>query len=300
VFLFWVAHGVTIFRVDNPHTKPFRFWEWVIAEVKARHPETIFLAEAFTRPKVMHHLAKLGFSQSYTYFTWRNTKAELAAYLTELAGPPTREYMRGNLFANTPDILHAYLQQGGRPAFKIRLVLAATLGASYGIYSGFELSENRAVKPGSEEYLDSEKYQYRQWNWDDPESLAGLITTLNDARHRLPALQGDWSLRFHDTDNDQVIAYSKRDGRTAVLTIVNLDYANMQEGWVRLPLADWGVAPGTPLAMADIVTGETYTWTSEWNYVRLEPDTRPAHVLVVELPESHSAPSTEHRARGTV
>ncbi len=283
VFLFWAAHGVTIFRVDNPHTKPFRFWEWVIAEVRAAYPDSVFLSEAFTRPKVMHHLAKLGFSQSYTYFTWRNTKAELVEYFTELTGPPARAYMRGNLFANTPDILHAYLQQGGRPAFTIRLVLAATLGATYGIYSGFELSENRAAKPGSEEYLDSEKYQFRQWNWDDPASLAGLITTLNAARHQYPALQSDWSLQFHTTDNDQLIAYSKRDGNTAIMTIVNLDYANVQEGWVQLPIADWGVAPGTPLTMTDLITGETYTWSSEWSYVRLEPDTRPAHVLVVTL-----------------
>ena len=283
VFLFWAARGVTIFRVDNPHTKPFRFWEWVIAEVKAAHPDSVFLSEAFTRPKVMHQLAKLGFSQSYTYFTWRNTKTELVEYLTELTTAPTREYMRGNLFPNTPDILHAFLQQGGRPAFKLRLILAATLAASYGIYSGFELSENRAVKPGSEEYLDSEKYQFRQWNWDDPASLAGLITTLNAARHEYTALQSDWSLRFHATDNDHLIAYSKRDGDTAIMTIVNLDYAGMQEGWVQLPLADWGIEPGTPLQMSDLLTGETYTWASEWNYVRLEPDTRPAHVLVVTL-----------------
>ena len=283
VFLFWAARGVTIFRVDNPHTKPFRFWEWVIAEVKAAHPGAVFLSEAFTRPKVMHHLAKLGFSQSYTYFTWRNTKAELAEYLTELTTAPTREYMRGNLFTNTPDILHAFLQQGGRPAFRLRLILAATLAASYGIYSGFELSENRAVKPDSEEYLDSEKYQFRQWNWDNPESLAPLVTTLNAARHQHKALQSDWSLRFHATDNDQLIAYSKRDGGTAIMTIVNLDYANMQEGWVQLPLADWGLAPGASLQVADLLTGEAYSWSSEWNYVRLEPDTRPAHVLVVTL-----------------
>ena len=284
VFEFWIDRGVTIFRVDNPHTKAFRFWEWVIADLKSRHPETIFLSEAFTRPKVMHYLAKLGFSQSYTYFTWRNTKTELVEYFTELTSGPGREYMRPNLFANTPDILHAYLQQGGRPAFAIRLVLAATLGASYGIYSGFELSENRPVKPGSEEYLDSEKYQYRQWNWDDPRSLSGLITTLNAARHEHAALQSDWSLRFHDTDNDQLVAYSKRADRTVVLTVVNVDYANMQHGWVRLPLADWQITPGTPLTLHDLITGETYTWTSEWNYVRLEPDTRPAHVLILELP----------------
>ncbi len=283
VFLFWAGHGVTIFRVDNPHTKPFRFWEWVIAEVKAAHPGSVFLSEAFTRPKVMRHLAKLGFSQSYTYFTWRNTKAELVEHLTELTSAPVREYMRGNLFTNTPDILHAFLQEGGRPAFKLRLILAATMGANYGIYSGYELSENRPAKPGSEEYLDSEKYQYRQWNWDDPASLAGLATTLNAARHAYAALQSDWSLRFHDTDNDHLIAYSKREGGTAVLTIVNLDYANMQQGWVKLPLDDWGIAPGAPLQMTDVLTGETYTWSSEWNYVRLEPGTRPAHVLVVIL-----------------
>ena len=285
VFVFWIEKGVTVFRVDNPHTKAFRFWEWAIADLKSRHPDTVFLSEAFTRPRVMHYLAKLGFSQSYTYFTWRNTKAELVEYFTELATGPGREYMRPNLFANTPDILHEYLQHGGRPAFKIRLVLAATLGASYGIYSGFELSENRPVKPGSEEYLDSEKYQYRQWNWDHPDSLAPLITLLNDARHAYRALQSDWSLRFHDTDNDHIVAYSKRDARVVILTIVNLDYGNMQQGFVRVPLADWASRDdGGRIVASDLITGETYTWTAEWNYVRLEPDTRPAHVLVIQLP----------------
>ena len=296
VFLFWIERGVTIFRVDNPHTKTFRFWEWAIADIKARHPDTVFLSEAFTRPKVMHHLAKLGFSQSYTYFTWRNTKAELVEYFTELTAGPGREYMRPNLFANTPDILHEYLQQGGRPAFMIRLILAATLGASYGIYSGFELSENRPVKPGSEEYLDSEKYQYRQWNWDDPGSLAPLVTLLNDARHTYRALQSDWSLRFHDTDNDQILAYSKQDSRVAVLVIVSVDHAHMQHGWVRVPMGDWA-APGGAVKAADLLTGETYTWTSESNYVRLEPGTRPAHVLVIELPAR--AAGTGHPARST-
>ena len=287
VFVFWIEKGVTIFRVDNPHTKAFRFWEWCIADLKSRYPETIFLSEAFTRPRVMHYLAKAGFSQSYTYFTWRNTKAELVEYFTELTAGPGREYMRPNLFANTPDILHEYLQRGGRPAFKIRLVLAATLGASYGIYSGFELSENRPAKPGSEEYLDSEKYQFRQWNWEDPSSLAPLITLLNDARHAYRALQSDWSLRFHDTDNDQVIAYSKRDTRIAILTIVNLDYTHMQHGWVRVPFAEW--ARDGRISALDLISGETYTWTAEWNYVRLEPDTRPAHVLVIELPDPAKA-----------
>jgi starch synthase (maltosyl-transferring) len=307
VFLFWIDRGVTIFRVDNPHTKTFRFWEWAIADIKARHPQTVFLSEAFTRPKVMHYLAKLGFSQSYTYFTWRNTKAELAEYFTELTAGPGREYMRPNLFANTPDILHEYLQRGGRPAFMVRLILAATLGASYGIYSGFELAENRPVKPGSEEYLDSEKYQYRQWDWDGPASLAPLVTLLNDARHTYRALQSDGSLRFHDTDNDHLLAYSKRDSRVAVLVIVNVDYASMQHGWVRVPVADWAAAPGGAVNAADLLTGETYTWTSEWNYVRLEPGTRPAHVLVIELPPGtppptsgagHRAPASEEARRG--
>ncbi|MDQ3068881.1 MAG: alpha-1,4-glucan--maltose-1-phosphate maltosyltransferase [Acidobacteriota bacterium] len=283
VFLFWIDRGVTIFRVDNPHTKAFRFWEWAIADIKSRHPDTVFLSEAFTRPAIMRHLAKAGFSQSYSYFTWRNTKAELETYFTELTSTPVREYMRANLFANTPDILHEYLQQGGRPAFQIRLILAATLGASYGIYSGFELAENQPAKPGSEEYLDSEKYQFRQRDWDDPASLAELVTTLNAVRRAHPALQSDWPLAFHATDNDQLIAYSKRDARTGdtVLSIVNLDYAHMQQGWVQLPLADWEIEPGTPLRLADAITGETYIWSSEWNYVRLEPGTRPAHVLVV-------------------
>ncbi len=297
VFLFWIDKGVSVFRVDNPHTKAFRFWEWVIADVKARHPEAVFLSEAFTRPKVMHYLAKLGFSQSYTYFTWRNTKTELVEYFTELASAPGREYMRANLFANTPDILHDYLQRGGRPAFKVRLILAATLGASYGIYSGFELSENRPAKPGSEEYLDSEKYQYRQWRWDQPGSLAPLVTLLNDARHAYRALQSDASLRFHETDSDQLIAYSKRDSRVAILVVVNLDYANMREGWVRVPIGEWAAAPGAPIRAGDLLTGETYTWASEWNYVRLEPDARPAHVLVIELP--HPARSPKHGAPGT-
>jgi len=289
VFLFWIDRGVTIFRVDNPHTKAFRFWEWAIADIRTRHPEAIFLSEAFTRPRIMHYLAKLGFTQSYTYFTWRNTKAELVEYFTELTAGPGREYMRPNLFANTPDILHEYLQRGGRPAFKVRLILAATLGASYGIYSGFELSENRPVRPGSEEYLDSEKYQFRQWNWDQPDSLAPLITLLNDARHTYRALQSDGSLRFHDTDNDQLIAYSKTDSRVAILVIVNLDYANMQHGWVRVPRSDWAPSPAEPVSATDLLTGETYSWSGEWNYVRLEPDSRPAHVLVIRLPPAPEA-----------
>jgi starch synthase (maltosyl-transferring) len=230
VFEFWIAHGVTIFRVDNPHTKPYRFWEWVIRELRAAHPDVIFLSEAFTRPKVMRHLAKAGFSQSYSYFTWRNTREEIVAYFTELTATPVREYMRPNLFANTPDILHAYLQRGGRPAFQVRLVLAATLGASYGIYSGFELAENAAVREGSEEYLDSEKYQIRTRNFRDAGSLAELIARINAIRRDHPALHQDWNLAFHSTDNVELLAYSKRsmDGTDLVLVVVNLDPVNMQ------------------------------------------------------------------------
>ncbi len=284
IFLFWIAHGVTIFRVDNPHTKPFRFWEWVIGEIRRTHPETVFLSEAFTRPKVMRYLAKAGFSQSYTYFTWRNTKAELTEYLTELCQTDVREYLRPNLFANTPDILHAFLQTGGRPAFEIRFVLAATLGASYGIYSGFELAENRAI-PGTEEYLDSEKYQIRAWDWDRPGHIKELISRVNRIRHAHPALGQTWTLRFHAADSDQLIAYSKRTpaGDDTLLVVVNLDPVHVQHGWVQVPLHEWGLAPDATYAMVDLLSGERYTWRGEWNYVRLDPGSRPAHILAPEL-----------------
>jgi starch synthase (maltosyl-transferring) len=286
VFEFWIGHGVKIFRVDNPHTKPFRFWEWTIGELKRAYPETIFLSEAFTRPKVMKYLAKSGFTQSYTYFTWRNTKAELTEYFTELTQTDVREYMRPNLFANTPDILHEYLQHGGRPAFRIRLVLAATLGASYGIYSGFELAENLPVRPGSEEYLDSEKYQIRVRNFDDPHSLAEQIARVNAIRREHPALQRDWGLRFHATDNAQLLCYSKRseDGTDLLLMIVNLDPHTMQHGFVQLPLTDWGLTPESTVEVTDLLSQERYFWRGEWNYVRLDPQAQPAHILAVSLP----------------
>ncbi|HEY0873740.1 MAG TPA: alpha-1,4-glucan--maltose-1-phosphate maltosyltransferase [Vicinamibacterales bacterium] len=285
VIEFWIGHGVKIFRVDNPHTKPFHFWEWALADIIRQHPDVIFLSEAFTRPKVMKRLAKLGFSQSYTYFTWKNTKAELTEYFTELTQTPVREYMRPNLFANTPDILHEYLQQGGRPAFQIRLVLAATLGASYGIYSGYELVENVPVRPGSEEYLDSEKYQIRVRDFDDPNSLAELIAVVNRIRRAHPALQRDWGLRFHTTDNPQLICYSKRseDGTDLILVIVNLDPFHMQHGFVQLPLASWGLTPDATLQVEDLLSGERYFWRGEWNYVRLDPPVQPAHILRVHL-----------------
>ena len=282
---FWISHGVLIFRVDNPHTKPYRFWQWALAEVRRRYPDAIFLSEAFTRPKVMRYLAKSGFSQSYTYFTWRNTRGEITDYFTELTQTDVREYMRPNLFANTPDILHEYLQTGGRPAFQVRLILAATLGASYGIYSGFELAENVPVRPGSEEYLDSEKYQIRPRNFDQAHSLAELIRKVNQIRRDHPALQRDRGLRFHETDNPQLICYSKRSlsGDDLILTIVNLDPRHMQHGFVRLPLTDWGLAPDATVEVHDLLWSERYFWRGEWNYVRLDPEARAAHILHVQL-----------------
>jgi starch synthase (maltosyl-transferring) len=278
---FWIARGVKIFRVDNPHTKPFAFWRWALGEIRKDHPDAIFLSEAFTRPKVMRYLAKAGFSQSYSYFTWRNTKQEIEDYFTELTSTAVREYMRPNLFANTPDILHEYLQTGGRAAFEIRFVLAATLGANYGIYSGFELAENAPVRPGSEEYLDSEKYQITPRDFARADSLAELIARVNAIRRAHPALQFDRGLQFHDTDNDQLICYSKRapDGSGPVLVVVNLDPFHMQHGHVRLPLGEWGQPPDSRVEAHDLLSGETYMWRGEWNYVRLDPPSRVAHVI---------------------
>ena len=287
VIEFWIGHGVKIFRVDNPHTKPYRFWEWALDDIKRSHPETIFLAEAFTRPKIMRYLAKCGFTQSYTYFTWRNTQAELTEYFTELTQTEVREYLRPNLFANTPDILHEYLQLGGRPAFQARFVLAATLGASYGIYSGYELVENVPLKPGSEEYLDSEKYQIRPRDFARPDSLSALIARVNRIRRDHPSLQRDWGLRFHVTDNPQLLAYSKRseEGDDLIMVVVNLDPLNMQHGFVQLPLADWGMKPDADatVEVRDLLSDERYFWRGEWNYVRLDPQLRVAHILAVRL-----------------
>jgi starch synthase (maltosyl-transferring) len=278
VTLFWVERGVRIFRVDNPHTKTFGFWEWMIDRVHQQYPDVIFLSEAFTRPKVMRYLAKAGFTQSYTYFTWRNTKQELVEYFTELTTTETREYLRPNLFANTPDILHAYLQRGGRPAFQTRLLLAATLGASYGIYNGFELCEGRAVSPGSEEYADSEKYQYRKWDWDRPGNIAELVCRVNAIRHQHRALQFDATLRFHATDNDQIIAYSKTspDGSDRILTIVNLDPHHMQHGHIDVP--DAGGSDDL-FEARDLLDDARYVWRRGLNYVRFDPDIRQGHIL---------------------
>src|SRR5262245_39612815 len=285
VIEFWIGHGVLIFRVDNPHTKPFRFWEWALSGILKAHPDAIFLSEAFTRPKIMRHLAKIGFGQSYSYFTWRNTKAELEEYFIELTQTDVREYMRPNLFANTPDILHEYLQRGGRPAFQVRLVLAATLGASYGIYSGFELVENVPAKAGSEEYLNSEKYEIRPRDFGRRDSLAELIARINAIRHGHRALQFDRGLQFHETDNDQLICYSKRtpEGTDPILVVVNLDPHNMQHGHIKLPLHDWKLPLDSEVEAHDLLSDETYVWRGEWNYVRLDPQTRVAHVIALRV-----------------
>ena len=284
VVLYWIEHGVRIFRVDNPHTKAFDFWEWMIADLKERYPDVLFLAEAFTRPRVMYRLAKLGFTQSYTYFSWRNHKRELTEYFEELTQTDVREYFRPNLWPNTPDILTDFLQHGGRPAFMIRLVLAATLGANYGIYGpAFELGENRPVRAGSEEYLDSEKYQIRDWDLDNPASLAGLITSVNQIRRQNPALHSDLSLRFHPVDNEQIIAYSKAsdDLLNVIVVVVNLDPNLTQAGMVDLPLDALHLDPRQPYQMHDLLTDAKYIWRGSRNYVELNPQRLPAHIFSI-------------------
>jgi starch synthase (maltosyl-transferring) len=282
VVLFWIEQGVKIFRVDNPHTKPLAFWEWLIGEVQSEHPDVIFLSEAFTRPKVMYRLAKAGFTQSYTYFTWRNTKWELTEYFTELTQTQVREYFRPNLWPNTPDILHAYLQFGERAAFVTRLVLAATLGASYGIYGpAFELWERRARELGSEEYLDAEKYQIRVWDLQRPDSLKELIARVNHTRRENPALQRDNNLLFHTVDNEQLICYSKAtdDLSNIILTVVNLDPHHTQSGWVELPLEDFGLEAQQPYQVHDLLTDARYLWHGTRNYVELNPQIVSAHIF---------------------
>ncbi len=282
VFLYWIGLGITIFRVDNPHTKAFPFWEWVIAEIKRDHPEVFFLAEAFTRPKIMYRLAKLGFGQSYTYFPWRNGKQEITAYLTELTQTPVREFFRPNQWPNTPDILTEFLQMDGRPAFAIRLLLAATLGANYGIYGpAFELLENKPVRHGSEEYLDSEKYEVRHWNLERPDSLRPLITRVNEIRNTNLALQNDWSLGFHFCENDQLICYTKEsdDRSNLLLTIVNLDPHHTQSGFVTLPLKELEIPEDRSFEAEDLLSGERYLWQGPRNYVELNPAQRSGHIL---------------------
>lgn len=276
VVLFWIEQGVTIFRVDNPHTKPFPFWEWMIGETQAKHPEAIFLSEAFTRPKVMKRLAKCGFTQSYSYFTWRNTKAELTEYLTELTQEECRHYMRPNFFANTPDINPPFLQASGRPGFRSRLVLAATLAGSYGIYNGFEICEATPV-PGKEEYLDSEKYQLRSWDMDQPGNIQEDIRLVNRIRQEHPALANFSSLRFQNAFNDNVLYYSKSDDVTGdyLLVHVNLDPWSPQEFDFEVPLWEFDLPDDASIEVKDVVHGNHFTWHGKNHRLRLDPHVRP-------------------------
>ena len=283
VLLFWAERGVRIFRVDNPHTKPVAFWEFVIAEVQAKFPDVIFLSEAFTRPKMMRVLAKAGFTQGYTYFTWRNSRPELEAYFTELTRSEMHEYFRPNLFPNTPDILPFYLQEGGRPAFMIRAVLAATLSGVYGIYSGFEHCENAAL-PNREEYLDSEKYQYKARDWSAPGNIKPLITRLNTIRSENRALQQTNNLTFCGSDNTNILFYLKKssDGSSTVLIVVTTDFRNVQSGWIEVPTGELGISGDSGYQIEDLLTGEIFSWRGSRNFVSLDPSRRVAHILRIK------------------
>jgi starch synthase (maltosyl-transferring) len=282
VVLFWAERKVRIFRVDNPHTKPVAFWEYLIKGVREKYPDTIFLSEAFTRPKMMKALAKAGFNQSYTYFTWRNSKHELIEYFTELTQTEMSEYFRPNLWPNTPDILPFVLQEGGRPAFMIRVTLAATLSTLYGIYSGYELCENKAL-PGREEYLDSEKYQYKERDWNAPGNIKDWIARLNKIRKENRALQLYTNLRFHGADNEAILFYSKMTAARddIILVVVNLDPHRKQNSFVYVPIESFGQMESDVYQVQDLLSGATYTWRGRRNYVELDPDVQPAHIFLV-------------------
>jgi starch synthase (maltosyl-transferring) len=282
----WIGHGIRVFRVDNPHTKPTAFWAWVIPAVQAEHPDVVFLAEAFTRPKVMAKLAEVGFSQSYTYFTWRDTRHELTEYLTELSQGPTADYMRPNFWPNTPDILAGPLRNGPPSAFAMRFLLAATMTPNYGVYSGYELFENAPASDTNEEYLNSEKYEIKHRDWDAGHSLTPFITMVNGIRRRHRAFDELRTIRFHNVDNPNLIAYSKAtpDGSDVVLTVVNLDPHRWHEGLLDLDLTELGVPPDHPYLVHDEISGATYTWQGNRPYVRLDPTVAVGHVFHV-LPE---------------
>jgi starch synthase (maltosyl-transferring) len=280
VFVYWIRRDVRIFRVDNPHTKALPFWEWCIEEIHKKYPDVLFLAEAFTRPHVMYSLAKAGFTQSYTYFTWRNTRDELQEYFEEISKPPVTDFFHPNLWPNTPDILHAALQTGGRPAFMQRLILAATLGANYGIYGpAFELGENLPAKPGSEEYLNSEKYEIRHWDRSASHSLAPLITQVNQIRRDNPALHSDGSLHFHPADNPNLLCYSKSSGGNTILVAINLDPTQEQAGWIDLNLKQLAIPHNENFEIEDLLTGVHYQWHDRSNFVSLKPEIMPAHIF---------------------
>lgn len=279
VFQYWIHVGVRVFRVDNPHTKPFHFWEWLIANIRQEHPDVIFLSEAFTRPKIMQYLAKSGFNQSYTYFTWRNAKWELTEYMNELTQSEMKEYFGANFWPNTPDILHESLQTPNPAQYKARLVLAATMMSNYGIYGpAFELMDCKPSAPGKEEYLNSEKYQLRVWDLNNPQSLAPFITQVNKIRNTHKALQQNRTFRFHPIDNESLIAYSKSVGDERIITVVNLDSKASQSGLLELPLIDWKINENENFDMEDLLTGITYTWNGWRNYIELRPE-NPAHIF---------------------
>lgn len=280
IFLFWCERGVRIFRVDNPHTKPFSFWEWVIREIQEKYPDTLFLAEAFTRPKVMKALAKIGFTQSYTYFTWRNGKQELTEYFLELTSPPVSEYMTGNLFANTPDIFPPFLQHGGRAAYKIRAVLASTLSTVYGIFQGFELCDGVPI-PGREEYLNSDKYEIRVRDWKLPGNIKEFVTLLNRARREHPALQRYEGVRFFRAENENILVYGKSAGKDHIIVVVNLDPTRMQHSFIDIPPETFGLPAGSTYQVHDLLTDRRFFWQGERNYVELDPGREPAHLLHV-------------------
>ena len=285
IFEFWIGHGVSLFRVDNPHTKAFPFWEWCLGELKAAHPDLIFLSEAFTRPKIMYRLAKVGFTQSYTYFPWRHTKRDIEEYFTQLAQSDVREFFRPNHWPNTPDILPEFLQTSGRVGTIQRIILAATLGANYGIYGPpLQVVEVTPLRAGAEEYLHSEKYQLRHWDPNAPGTLRPLISQINAIRHNNEGLQNDWSLRFHTTDNDNLICYSKRslDGTNLLVVVVNLDPRHRHSGHVELPLADLQIDPAHSYRMDELLSGEQFLWNGARNYVEIDPQVMPAQIFRVQ------------------
>lgn len=282
VFLYWIDQGVKIFRVDNPHTKSLRFWEWAIAEIRARHDDVIFLAEAFTRPKVMNNLAKRGFTQSYTYFTWRNTKYDITRYCEELVSGETRNYFRPNFWPNTPDILPEFLQVTNRAGFIQRLLLAATLSSNYGIYGpAFELMENRPVAPGKEEYLDSEKFELKNWDVEQKQSLRKIIQRINRIRRENKALQNTHSLKFHDVENEALLCYSKKtdDLGNIILVVINLDPHHTHSGWIRFPLEEFQMDHHVPYQVHDLLGGSYFLWSGEHNYVEINPGVMPGHIF---------------------
>jgi starch synthase (maltosyl-transferring) len=295
VILFWCRRGVRIYRVDNPHTKPLDFWEWMIREVQRAFPDAIFLAEAFTRPKVMKSLAKAGFTQSYTYFTWRNERREIEEYLTEITHPPVAEYFRGNLFINTPDILPEILVKGGRPAFIMRLILAATVGSTYGIYNGYELCENTPRYEGSEYYLDSEMYQHKVWDWDRPGNIVDIVTRVNQIRRDNLALHLYKNLRFYGSEDEHILFYGKAtpDNSNIILVALNVDPFESHHGGVFLPPGEFGLRDDEVYEVDDLLTGATYSWVGRHNWVRLDPRVQPAHILRVRRLERPATPTVE-------